>query len=213
MKASLIDGSDFDKMGIASSHDASDPMDDKELVAHALSNGATHISVETGHYYKVGADCEVSFFKRESNGSIRQIPSTYEAFEIDQGGFTPFMDGGSSAERALRAIANYWKITGPHFGAIVLSGMTGTGKSWISSELNSRGMKNYESYSLYGYGHNDAKKAMAVIKEEMAFHDWELGHLVFSVPCKELALAIDGLIQVFYIDGSPMKSIKSSLSQ
>ena len=54
---------------------------------------------------------------------------------------------------------------------------------------------------------------MAVIKEEMAFHDWDLGHLVFSVPCKELALAIEDLMQVFYIEGSPMKSIKSSLSQ
>lgn len=217
MTVKLIDGSDFGLTELILSESRTpdhenDPQEDAELSAVAFENGATHLSVETGCFYKVGAEGYVSFFKKDSGGSICEIPSGYEEFEIHQAGFIPLGELGSSMQRALRSIASYWEMTGAHFGAIVLCGLPSTGKSWLCSELDRRGMKNVESYSLYGFGSADVKNAMAIIKEEIAYHNASLGHLVFSAPSLELAKALEDYMQVFYIEGSPMDAIRKSLN-
>lgn len=91
MTARLIDGCDLTDISAdnwARSGSDYDPSGDLGLNAFAFDRGATHISVETGNLYKVGADGCVSFFKREQCGEMREIPSSCEAFEIASAGFT-----------------------------------------------------------------------------------------------------------------------------
>lgn len=219
MTVRLIDGNDLCLNELILSElstpaSENDPVESAEISAFALENGATHLSVETGCFYKVGEEGYVSFFKKDSGGSVREIPSGYEEFEIHQAGFTPILECGSSMQRALRSIPSYWEMTGAHSGAIVLCGATGTGKTWLSSELNKQGFRNYESYSLYGLGPRDIKKAMSIIKEELSYHDSKkLGHLIFSTTSRELAVELENREQVFYIEGSPLKSIRESLAK
>ena len=214
MNARLIDGVDLSEEGFSpAGAQIEDPSFDEELSEYATKSGATHLCTETGYYYKLDENLDVSFFRRDSAGVISQIPSSFEAFELDHSGFIPFASGGSSMDRALRSIANYWKLTGPHIGAILLCGASGTGKTWLSSELNKQGLKNHESCSLYGLGAGDAKKAFSIIKKELAYHDSEkTGHLIFSTTSLELANALDLSVQVFFLEGSPAKAIRISLA-
>ena len=194
MKASLIDGSDFDRIDLASAHDESDPLDDKELVAYALENGATHIAIEGGHAYK--AINGASYFFKRHGDKIDKIESERDPEGIDSCDFIKLERKGSIYENLDKIREHFLESCTP----VVLYGPPARGKALLVNLLcRVDGIKAVKSYGLYGMSELDMTSILREVIETASCFDSDHS-VVFSTTNKAVADALKPYMPVFYLD-------------
>jgi len=172
-----------------------DPCTDKELVAYALENGATHIAIEGGHAYKAinGASC---FFKRYGD-KIDKIESDRDPEGIDACDFIKMERKGSIYENLDKIREHFLES----FMPVVLYGPPSRGKSLLVNLLcKVDGIDAVKSYDLYGYtAESKACDIVSKVIEVAACHS-ELRSIVFSTTNKAVADALKPYMPTFYLD-------------